>query len=95
MGNQGRTPAGVNPPPAAPVQGMGVRSGGVAKVKRFRWAPLAMWALGIAVFLLALAEALLRAKAPQLSHQYAAFKKLPEYAGLTDADFNPARLGKK
>ena len=26
IGNQGRTPAGVNPPPSSPFQGMGVRS---------------------------------------------------------------------
>ncbi|TMQ12694.1 MAG: 4Fe-4S dicluster domain-containing protein [Deltaproteobacteria bacterium] len=50
-------------------EGLAVRSGGLAKVKRGRYAPLLMWMVGIFVFLIALGEALLRVYAPTLSYQ--------------------------
>ena len=47
-------------PVTAFTEGLAVRSGGVAKLKRGRYAPLAMWLVGIAVWLVALVEILLR-----------------------------------
>ena len=47
-------------PLAAFTEGLAVRSGGIAKLKRGRSAPLVMWLVGIAVWLVALVEILLR-----------------------------------
>ena len=66
-------------------EGLDVRSGGLAKVKRGRYAPLAMWVLGLVAFGIALAEVILRLKAPAISYQFAHLKALPEYAGLDPA----------
>ncbi|MBX3160765.1 MAG: 4Fe-4S dicluster domain-containing protein [Deltaproteobacteria bacterium] len=57
------------------IEGVAIRSGGLAKVKRGRYAPLLMWMVGIFVFLVALAEALLRAYAPTMSYQYSVLSK--------------------
>jgi Fe-S-cluster-containing hydrogenase component 2 len=76
-------------------EGLAVRSGGIAKVKRGRYAPLLTWVLGIFAFLVALGEALLREYAPQMSYlfsQLAAqpeFEDLPVEAILQKVDFNP------
>jgi len=76
-------------------EGLAVRSGGIAKVKRGRYAPLLTWVLGIFAFLVALGEALLREYAPQMSYlfsQIAAqpeFEDLPVEAILEKVDFNP------
>jgi Fe-S-cluster-containing hydrogenase component 2 len=51
-------------------EGLAVRSGGVAKVKRGRYAPLLMWLIGIFAFLVALGEILLRTYAKDLSYLY-------------------------
>lgn len=51
-------------------EGLAVRSGGIAKVKRGRYAPLAVWMLGLFAFLIALGEALLRKYAPTMSYQF-------------------------
>ncbi len=51
-------------------EGLAVRSGGVAKVKRGRYAPLLTWVIGIFTFLLALGEVLLRLYAPTMSYQF-------------------------
>ena len=66
-------------------EGLDVHSGGLAKVKRGRYAPLVMWLLGLLTFVLALGEALLRWKAPEMSYQYSQLKNLPEFAGLDQA----------
>ena len=66
-------------------EGLGVHSGGLAKVKRGRYAPLAMWLVGLLVFLVALGEILLRLYEPAMSFQFSALKHLPEMAGIDDA----------
>jgi Fe-S-cluster-containing hydrogenase component 2 len=50
-------------------EGLAVRSGGMAKVKRGRYAPLLLWMIGIFTFLIALGEVLLRLYAPTMSYQ--------------------------
>lgn len=52
------------------IEGVAVRSGGLAKVKRGRYAPLLLWVVGIFAFLIALAEALLRTYAPIQSYLF-------------------------
>jgi Fe-S-cluster-containing hydrogenase component 2 len=66
-------------------EGLDIRSGGLAKVKRGRYAPLVMWMIGLLVFLVALGEVLLRLKAPEMSYRFSVLKKSTEFAGLTDA----------
>jgi len=68
--------------PVAPfTEGVAVRSGGVAKVKRGRYAPLLVWMVGIFAFLVALGEALLITYAPQLSYRFSQIQALPEFDG--------------
>ena len=62
-------------------EGLAVRSGGLAKVKRGRYAPLLLWMVGIFTFLIALGEALLRMYAPEMSYQMAQIRENPEFAG--------------
>jgi Fe-S-cluster-containing hydrogenase component 2 len=64
-------------------EGLDVRSGGMAKVKRGRYAPLVMWVVGLLVFLLMFGEILLRLYAKDMSYLYSRLKNLPEFAGLT------------
>ncbi len=66
-------------------EGLDVRSGGLAKVKRGRYAPLLMWLMGLLTFMVFTGEALLRLYAPALSYQFSQFKANPEYADLPDA----------
>jgi hypothetical protein len=66
-------------------EGLAVRSGGLAKVKRGRYAPLLMWVLGIFAFLLALGEVLLRLYAPTMSYQFATLRAAPGYEGIADS----------
>jgi Fe-S-cluster-containing hydrogenase component 2 len=66
-------------------EGLDIHSGGLAKVKRGRYAPLVMWMLGLLTFLIAFVEAMLRLKAPAMSYQFLKFKKMAEYADLPDA----------
>jgi Fe-S-cluster-containing hydrogenase component 2 len=63
-------------------EGLAVRSGGLAKVKRGRYAPLLTWVLGIFAFLVAFGEALLRAYAPTLSFQFSQVAATEEYKDL-------------
>ena len=64
-------------------EGLAVRSGGLAKVKRGRYAPLLMWMVGLVAFLVALGEALLRMYAPTMSYRfYAAQARCRLFAGL-------------
>ncbi|HEY1815019.1 MAG TPA: 4Fe-4S binding protein [Kofleriaceae bacterium] len=64
-------------------EGLDIRSGGLAKVKRGRYAPLVMWMIGLLVFLVALGEVLLRLKAPEMSYQYSVLRKAAVQAGLS------------
>lgn len=66
-------------------EGLDVRSGGLAKVKRGRYAPLLMWMLGLLTFMVFTGEALLRLYAPALSYSYSQLKANPEYADLPEA----------
>jgi Fe-S-cluster-containing hydrogenase component 2 len=66
-------------------EGLVVRSGGLAKVKRGRYAPLVMWMVGLLVFLVATGEILLRLYAPSLSYEFSLLKASKDYADLPDA----------
>ncbi|HEX7702843.1 MAG TPA: 4Fe-4S dicluster domain-containing protein [Kofleriaceae bacterium] len=66
-------------------EGLDIHSGGLAKVKRGRYAPLVMWLVGLLVFVVMLGEALLRWKAPAMSYKFSHIKDLAEYAGLDKA----------
>jgi len=66
-------------------EGLVVRSGGLAKVKRGRYAPLVMWMIGLLVFLVATGEILLRIYAPTMSYQFSQLKAQPAFADLPDA----------
>ncbi|HEY4239908.1 MAG TPA: 4Fe-4S binding protein [Kofleriaceae bacterium] len=64
------------------IEGVAVRSGGKAKVKRGRYAPLAMWVLALFASLVAFVEVLLRAYAPTLSYQMTQVRRDPDLADL-------------
>lgn len=64
------------------IEGVAIRSGGLAKVKRGRYAPLAMWMIGIFAFLVALGEALLRVYAPEMSYRFSQLAGDPEFVDL-------------
>jgi len=66
-------------------EGLDIHSGGLAKVKRGRYAPMLMWVLGLLVFMVFTGEALLRLYAKSMSYQYSQFKAHAEYADLPDA----------
>ncbi|HEU4733673.1 MAG TPA: 4Fe-4S binding protein [Kofleriaceae bacterium] len=63
-------------------EGLAVRSGGLAKVKRGRYAPLFMWMIGIFAFLIALGEVLLRLYAPTMSYQMMQVRANPDTMDL-------------
>ncbi|MGE0550146.1 MAG: 4Fe-4S dicluster domain-containing protein [Kofleriaceae bacterium] len=63
-------------------EGLAVRSGGLAKLKRGRYAPLLVWMLGIFAFLVALGEALLITYAPTLSFRFSQIAALPDMHDL-------------
>lgn len=69
-------------PTYAFTEGVAVRSGGEAKVRRGRFGPLFMWTIGLFAWLVVLAEVLLRMYAPTLSWQYHQLRKVPELAEL-------------
>ena len=64
------------------VAGVDVRTGGEAKVRRGRWAPLLLWVLGLAAWLVVLGEILLRIYQPTWSYQFYQLRHSQEYAGL-------------
>jgi hypothetical protein len=66
-------------------EGLDVRSGGLAKVKRGRYAPMLTWVLGLLVFMVFTAEALLRLYAKPMSYMFSQLKATPQYADLPDA----------
>ena len=63
-------------------EGLAVRSGGLAKVKRGRYAPLFLWMVGIFTFLIALGEVLLRMYAPAMSYQIMQVRANPDMVDL-------------
>jgi Fe-S-cluster-containing hydrogenase component 2 len=63
-------------------EGLAVRSGGLAKVKRGRYAPLLFWMIGIFTFLIALGEVLLRIYAPTMSYQMMQVRANPDTMDL-------------
>jgi Fe-S-cluster-containing hydrogenase component 2 len=62
-------------------EGLAVRSGGLAKLKRGRYAPLLVWTVGIFAFLIVLGEVLLRLYAPEMSYQFMTLRASPDYEG--------------
>jgi Fe-S-cluster-containing hydrogenase component 2 len=66
-------------------EGLVVRSGGLAKVKRGRYAPLVFWLIGIITFMVATGEILLRTYAPAMSYQFSVLKADPSNMGIDDA----------
>ncbi len=68
-------------------EGLAVRTGGVAKMKRGRYAPLMFWIIGIFAFLVALAEILLRTYAKEMSYLYDQSHALPKYEGVAVEQF--------
>lgn len=63
-------------------EGLAVRSGGLAKVKRGRYAPLLLWMIGIFAFLIGLGEVLLRIYAPAMSYQMMQVRANPDTMDL-------------
>jgi Fe-S-cluster-containing hydrogenase component 2 len=68
-------------------EGLVVRSGGLAKVKRGRYAPLFMWMVGLIAFMGALGEIILRSfeSLKPMSYLFGQLKALPDFADLPDA----------
>ncbi|HTR55789.1 MAG TPA: 4Fe-4S dicluster domain-containing protein [Kofleriaceae bacterium] len=68
-------------------EGLVVRSGGLAKVKRGRYAPLVMWMVGLTAWLLAFGEIILRSydSLKPMSYLFSQLKALPDFADLPDA----------
>jgi Fe-S-cluster-containing hydrogenase component 2 len=67
-------------------EGVAVRDGGEARVRRGRMGPVVLWVVGLAAWLLCLGEILLRLYAPAQSLQFALLRKSTELASLpTDA----------
>jgi Fe-S-cluster-containing hydrogenase component 2 len=62
------------------IEGVAVRTGGLAKVKRGRYAPLVTWMIGLFAFLIAYGEVVLRLWAPTMSYQMTQVLANPEMA---------------
>jgi len=67
------------------IEGLAVRSGGIAKMKRGRYAPLLFWMVGIFAFLIAMGEAILRWYAPEMSYRFMQLSGLEEFKGIPTA----------
>jgi hypothetical protein len=67
------------------IEGLAVRSGGIAKVKRGRYAPLLFWMVGIFAFLVAMGEALLRWYAPEMSYRFMQLSGMTKYEGIAES----------
>ncbi len=61
-------------------EGVAVRTGGLAKVKRGRYLPMLFWLVGLLAFILAFGEAMLRIYAPETSYRFTQLKAMPDYA---------------
>jgi Fe-S-cluster-containing hydrogenase component 2 len=66
------------------IEGLAVRSGGIAKVKRGRYAPLLFWMVGLFAFLLALGEGLLRVYAPKQSFRFSQLVATGDYEDVAE-----------
>jgi Fe-S-cluster-containing hydrogenase component 2 len=71
-------------PTYAFTEGVAVRSGGEAKVRRGRIGPLLFWTVGLLAFLVALGEILLRVYAPRWSYMFYELRASAKFAGLPD-----------
>ena len=60
------------------VEGVGVRDGGRARVRRGQLGPVVLWGIGLATWALALVEILLREYRPDSSLQYVLFRQDPD-----------------
>ncbi len=60
------------------VEGIGVRDGGRARVRRGQLGPVVLWGIGLATWALALVEILLRKYRPESSLQYVLFRQNPD-----------------
>jgi Fe-S-cluster-containing hydrogenase component 2 len=67
------------------IEGLAIRSGGIAKMKRGRYAPLFLWMVGIFGFLIAMGEALLRWYAPDMSYRFMQLSSLEEFKDIPTA----------
>mgnify|MGYP003375695597 CR=1 FL=1 len=65
--------------------GVVVRTGGLAKVKRGRYAPLFFWGVGLLAFMISLGEILLRKYWPVMSYLYSQIRTNPEFADLPES----------
>ncbi len=69
-------------------EGLSVRSGGIAKLKRGRYAPLLMWLVGLSGFVIALGEILLRTvlgdEGKRLSFLYTQIRDSAEFVNMAD-----------
>ncbi len=65
-------------------EGLDVRTGGHAKVKRRRFAPLFFWMVGLAAFVVAFGEILLRKYAPSMSYLHSTLTNMPEFSDLSE-----------
>jgi Fe-S-cluster-containing hydrogenase component 2 len=66
-------------------EGIAVRDGGEAKVRRGRLGPVVLWVVGLAAFLLCLAEILLRMYAPVQSLAFTLLRESKQYIDLPDS----------
>ncbi len=66
-------------------EGLDIHTGGLAKVKRGRYAPLLFWAIGLLTFVIALGEILLRKYWPQMSYLYNQLSSSGEFTDLAEA----------
>src|SRR5262249_50404378 len=66
-------------------EGMDVRSGGLARMKRGRYAPLVMWMVGLLLLAVATGEILLRTYAKDMSFEFSQLKADPSNAGIDEA----------
>jgi Fe-S-cluster-containing hydrogenase component 2 len=65
--------------------GVVVRTGGLAKVKRGRYAPLLFWAVGLLAFMIALGEILLRRYWPTMSYLFSELRSSAEFVDLPES----------
>ena len=63
-------------------KGVGVRNSGLAKVRRARWAPIIMWGVALAAWLLVFVEIVLRLYAKASSLQFALLSREERFADL-------------
>ncbi|MCX5741763.1 MAG: 4Fe-4S binding protein, partial [Proteobacteria bacterium] len=67
-------------------EGVAIRSGGLAKVKRGRYLPMLFWLVGLAAFLVAIVEVVLRHYAPEMSYRFGQMKAMADFADSPDSN---------